>query len=346
MIWFFVGLILLLVGAKLLVGGATGIGQRLCLSPLIIGLTIVAFGTSSPEIAICSLASWRGESEIVLGNILGSNIFNLLFILGLVAVISPIVVRRRLIFWDVPIMIFGSLLLWAFSSMGSITRPEGFLLFFGILCYIFFAFRMLKQDEFIKPKPIKGNLFFYIFNLIVGLVLLCFGSGFLLKGVELMAVTWGLSPLFLSLTMVAVGTSLPELFTAIICLCKKETEMALGSLIGSNIFNLFAVGGISAIVRPITVVPAAIHFDFPVMIATAVATLPIAFTGHKISRWEGFLFLFYYTLYITYISLSATQIWFLPLFETAFFAFILPLTAITLIVALWRHYQTRGNSKV
>ncbi|MCH9610046.1 MAG: hypothetical protein S4CHLAM81_08420 [Chlamydiales bacterium] len=342
MIAFCVGLILLIVGAKLLVSGASGIGQRFGLSPLIIGLTIVAFGTSSPEIALCSLASWRGESEVVIGNILGSNIFNLLFVLGLVALVCPVVVKRRLLIWDVPIMIFASGLFWAFSTFGVISRPEGALLFIGILLYIFFAFRMLKDDEVISSEPVEGPWPLFIFNLVLGLLLLSFGSDRLLTGLESLAIAWGFSPLFLSLTMVAIGTSLPELFTTIACLAKREPEMALGALIGSNIFNIFAVGGISALVRPIEVSSSANLFDFPVMVATAVAALPIALTGHRIARWEGALFIFYYLFYITYIMLQTTNVGLLPLFESAFLFFLLPLTLITLAITLWRHLRNRA----
>lgn len=339
MLWFFIGLVSLVVGAKALVSGASAIGQRLRLSPLIIGLTIIAFGTSSPEIAVCSLAAYKGEGSIVIGNIVGSNIFNLLFVLALVAIIQPVIVHRRLLFWDVPIMIFASLLLWAFSTFGAISRPEGFLLFFGICCYIFFAFRMLKEDEVIKPKEVKHAIWLQIIWVIIGLALLSFGSDFLITGVQQMAQSWNVSSLFLGLTLVAIGTSLPEVATTIVCLCKREGEMALGSLIGSNIFNIFAVGGISAIVRPFAVSAQAMDFDIPVMFATALATLPIAITGHKISRWEGVLFLAYYALYFAYVVMAAIKTPFLPFFQTAFFAFIAPLTIVTLIIALWRHYR-------
>lgn len=339
MSWFIIGLILLIIGAKLLVYGASSIGALLRLSPLIIGLTIIAFGTSSPEIAVCALAAARGEGDIVVGNIAGSNIFNLLFVLGFVSLATPVVVRKRLIYWDVPIMIFAALLFWAFSSFGVINRPEGFLLFFGFICYTFFAFRTLKEEEILKPKPVKGRLWLHILWVVVGLLLLSFGSDWLIRGVEKIASHWKVSSLFLSLTLVAVGTSLPEIATTIVCLLKKEGEMALGTLVGSNIFNVFAVGGVASIVKPIAISSQALHFDIPVMFATGVAALPIAITGHKISRWEGVLFLIYYAFYVTYISLAAIKAPILPLFQTAFFGFILPFTVITLIITLWRHYR-------
>ena len=337
MFLFLIGLILLIIVAKLFVLGATAVGQRLSLSPLIIGLTIVAFGTSSPEIAVCSLAAWRDQGAIVCGNIIGSNIFNLLFILGLISVISPIIVRRRLIYWDVPIMIFASLLFWAFSSYGRINRPEGFLLLFGAIAYLFLAFCTLKEEEIALPKPVKGRMVWHLFALAFGLILLAYGSSTLINGVKSLALHWQLSPLFLSLTLVAIGTSLPELFTTLVMMAKKEGEMALGSLIGSNILNLFVVGGIAAIIKPVEVAKNAMQFDLPVLFATAVALLPIAFTGHKIARWEGFLFLGYYALYLIYLGLEATRGPLLPLFQTAFFLFIVPLTAITLLIAIFRH---------
>lgn len=347
-ILFIVGLIALVYGAKLLVSGASNIAKALHISPLLIGLTVVAFGTGAPEIAVCTLGAWRGEGALVLGNLVGSNIFNVLLVLGICATLSPLVIKRRLIWWDVPLMIFISLVFWAMASFGTITRLFGAILFAGVIAYLIIAYKLEKKE----PKPHEPQpkepqethkLYAQFIWIILALVLLGFGSDLLIKSATKIAHFFQISELLIGLTLVAVGTSLPEIATSIVALVKKEHDLAVGNIIGSNIFNLLAAMGIAALIAPngVQVPHQAIVFDLPIMVAVALACLPIFLTGHKIARWEGILFLFYYALYLTFLILQTYSSDLLPLFTTAFIFFILPLTLLTLGVGVVRHFQKR-----
>jgi len=337
---FIIGLAALIGGAQLLVLGASQLAAILRVSSLIIGLTIVSFGTSAPEIAVCALAAWRGEGALVIGNVVGSNIFNVLLVLGISAVLSPLVVKKQLIRLDVPLMIVISLIFWAFAWKGAFFRWQGFLLLGGMFAYWFFAFYQLKREP--QPKkttPVRHSFWPQLVWLLLGIVLLAVGSDLIVRNANILARMFGISELFIGLTMVAIGTSLPELATTIMAVSKKEYDLVVGNVVGSNICNLLAVMGISTLLAPyqIYVPPPAITFHIPIMVVSAIACLPIFITGHKISRWEGVLFLFYYFLYICYFILHALDHPILPLFTTAFFFFILPLSVITLIIAFVRH---------
>ncbi len=338
---FLIGLLALIIGARLLVFGASQLAATLKLSTLTIGLTVVAFGTSAPEIATCSWAAWNGEGGLVIGNIVGSNIFNTLFILGLLSTISPIVIQKQLIRLDVPIMIGVTILFWILVQNGILGRWEGIALFVGIILYTIFAIRLCPGPK--EKAAITLPIHMQLVWIIVGLVLLALGAQWLILGATRIAQWLNIPQLFVGLTFVAVGTSLPEIAVTLIAIGKKEPEMAVGGLIGSNIFNLLAVGGIAGIIAPqgLAVPANALSFDIPVMLATAIATFPIILTGHLISRWEGLVLLFYYGLYLFYLIFQVLHPAYLPLFSTAFTLFILPLTALVLIIALVRHFKKR-----
>lgn len=347
---FVVGLVLLIVGAEALVRGASRAAVGLGISPLVVGLTVVAFGTSSPELAVSVQAAFTPEgSAIALGNVVGSNIANILLILGLSAAVTPLVVSQQLIRLDVPLMIGVSLVLLLFSLDGTIGRVEGALLFAGLIGYITFAIvQSRKENRQIQaeyeqeyqpgtPHSPAGWLL-NIGLIVVGLAMLVVGSDWLVEGAVTVAALLGVSDLVIGLTVVAVGTSLPEIATSVVAALRGERDIAVGNAIGSNLFNIMSVLGLASLVAPqgIVVPASALHFDIPVMLAVAVACLPIFFTERCIARWEGILFLAYYGVYIAYLVLSATNSAILRVFHTSLILFVLPITVVTLVVLVVR----------
>ncbi len=344
LIFFIIGIGLLPLGADLLVRGASRIATRFGISPLVVGLTVVAFGTSAPELAVSVQSAFAGSTSLALGNVVGSNILNVLLILGLSAVVAPLVVHRQLVRIDVPLVIVASLATWALASDGHIGRLDGILLFASAVAYVGFSIHLSRRNgggnnaetapETEGPPGLGENLAL----LAGGLVLLVFGARWLVAGAVEIAHLLGLSDLVIGLTVVAVGTSLPELATSVVAGMRGERDIAVGNVVGSNLFNLLVVLGLTSIVAPhgVEVSPAAFSFDIPVMTAVAVACLPIFARGHLIGRWEGWLFLGYYIAYTTFLVLDATGHHALPLFRSAMLHFVLPLTAVTLVVLSWR----------
>lgn len=325
------GLALLVIGAEMLVRGASRLAAALNISPLVIGLTVVAFGTSAPEIAVSVQSALSGQAgaDIAVGNVVGSNIFNVLFILGLAAMIVPLFVSQQLIRVDVPVMIAVSVLLLLLALDGLLSRWNGLLLFAGIVGYTVFAVLQGRREaaaveveyaqeygeKAVGPKAWLLN----IFSIASGLVMLVAGADWLVDGAISIARAFGVSELVVGLTIVAAGTSLPEVATSIIASIRGERDIAVGNVVGSNIFNILAVLGLAALVAPngVNVSMAALHFDIPVMLAVAVACLPIFFSGHLIARWEGCLFFAYYIAYTAYLIMTATRHDWLQEFETA-----------------------------
>lgn len=354
------GVILLIVGAEALVRGASKIAANIGIPPLVIGLTVVAFGTSSPEMAVSVMSSSSGNVDIAIGNVVGSNIFNVLFILGLSALIVPLVVNQQLIKLDVPLMIIVSLLTLMLGWNGNISKIEGGILFAGIIGYTVFLIRQSKKE---KSKLVKqeyeqeygdGKPFTpmqWIINLVMvvgGLVLLVLGSRWLVDSATTIAKQMGVSDLIIGLTIVAAGTSLPEVATSIIASIRGERDIAVGNVVGSNIFNILAVLGLSALFAPsgLPVSAAALQFDIPVMIAVAIACLPMFFTGNLIARWEGAVFLGYYIAYTTYLILSSTKHSALQAFDTAMVWFVIPLTILTLLVVTVRAMRSQRKRPI
>lgn len=347
-IMFVAGLVLLIVGAEWLVRGASRLAARVGISPLVIGLTVVAFGTSSPEMAVSVQSSLAGQADIAVGNVVGSNIFNVLFILGISAVITPLIVQQQLIRLDVPIMIGVSLITYFMSVDGVISRLEGVLLFAGIIAYTAFLIIQSRkeskavQDEYAQEFAAKQETGWkpWVINIglvVLGLVLLVQGSNWLVDSAISIARWLGLSELIIGLTIVAAGTSMPEVATSITAAIKGERDIAVGNVVGSNIFNILAVLGLSGVVASngLPVSAAAEAFDIPVMLAVAILCLPIFFTGKLIARWEGWLFLLYYVAYTAYLILDSTDHNALPLFNSVLLYILIPLTLVTLAVSLF-----------
>jgi len=317
-------------------------------------LTIVAFGTSAPELAVSLQSALTGNSDISLGNVVGSNIFNVLFILGVSAIITPLLVSRQLIKLDVPIMIGSSVLVLIMGLDGIFNLIDGMIMFVLFLGYTVFMIRTARKDDKIKKADVQqdllpdskvesGKWWLYGFFIVAGLGLLVVGSNWLVDGAIIIAKTFGLSDLVIGATIVAAGTSLPEVATSVVASIRRQQDIAVGNVVGSNIFNILAVLGLSGIFSPngIDVADAALRFDIPIMIAVAIACLPIFFTGNLISRWEGILFLGYYVAFTVYLVLASTHLSSVQLFGTAMKFFIIPLTFITLVIVSWRAYKNR-----
>ncbi len=354
-VYLIAGLVLLVAGAEVLVRGAAKLAAQFGISPLVIGLTVVAFGTSAPETAVSVQASLNGSGDIAIGNVVGSNIANVLLILGMTALVAPLVVSRQLIRLDVPIMIGASLVTFGLAWDGQLSRIDGAILFSAVVIYTLFLVISSRRenaagadDEFAKEfgldEPAKPHAGLINAGLVLGgLVLLVVGSNFLVEGAVALARTLGLSELVIGLTVIAIGTSLPELATSIMAAFRGERDIAVGNIVGSNIFNLLCVLGLASLVSPqaIGVSSNALAFDFPVMIAVAVACLPIFFAGYCIKRWEGALFLAYYVAYTLYLVLTSTGRPFAETFGDAMIGYALPLTAITLLVIAGRAWKTQ-----
>ncbi|WP_291995517.1 calcium/sodium antiporter [Candidatus Accumulibacter sp. ACC003] len=352
MLWFIPGLLALIVGAELLVRGASKLALSFGLSPLVVGLTVVAFGTSSPELAVSVQSAWSGQVDIALGNVVGSNILNVLFILGISALIAPLLVHRQLIQQEVPVMIGVSLLLWALVADGGISRGDGLLLVGLLLAYNFVIIRQSRRENAAASEPAlaadaaggkawDAHWLVQALLVVAGMDLLVLGAHWLVDAAVTLARRLGMSEAVVGLTIVAAGTSLPEVATSIMAAVRGERDIAVGNVVGSNIFNILAVLGISASIAPgdLVVAPSILAFDLPVMVAVAVACLPIFFTGHLIARWEGTLFLAYYAAYTTYLILDAAGHAAQSGFSLLMSGFALPLTTITLIVLAWRQRQ-------
>jgi cation:H+ antiporter len=343
------GLTLLVAGGELLVRGSARLAALYGLSPLVIGLTIVAFGTSAPELAVSLQAVRAGAADVAVGNVVGSNIFNVLFILGVSALVVPLTVMRRVVWVEVPIMIGITLLALAFALNGRVGPIEGLLLLLTALVYTGWLLRTGSAEPDGGDGDGRGSgpgALVSVMTATVGLALLVFGARWLVDGAVTLARTFGVSDAVIGLTIIAAGTSLPEVAASIVAAVRGQRDIAIGNVVGSNIFNLTIILGSAALAGGgLDVAPGVLRFDLIVMVAVAVACLPIFFTGHSIDRWEGALFLGYYVAYTVYLVLDATGHDELPRYRDAMVFFALPLTAVTVIVLAARAalVQNRGT---
>jgi len=348
------GLALLVIGGELLVRGASALAAMLRISPLVIGLTVVAFGTSAPELAVSVQAVYAGSGELAVGNLVGSNIANVLLILGLSALVAPLAVSSQLIRFDVPLVIGASVLLLLLGLDGEIGAWEGVLLSNLLVAYIHWSLRKGRAestqgeaffgDEAISSASLRQSVAVQVVLVLSGLVLLGLGGHWLVQGAVEIARALGVQELVIGLTIIAVGTSLPELVTSVLAVARGERDLAVGNVIGSNLFNILGVLGVTGILAPegIPVPPASLVLDIPIMLATAVACLPIFFTGHLIARWEGGLFVFYYLAYMTYLVMDSTGHAASEDFELVMATFVIPLTLLTLFVCSFRAWRERA----
>ena len=347
------GLVCLALGGDFLVRGATGLSLGLRIPPLVIGLTVVAYGTSAPEAAVTVTAAYEGGGAIGLGNVVGSGLFNVLVVLGFSALIAPLTVTRQVIRREVPVMIGTSILFWLLCLDGLLTRADGILLVALMLGYTAYTVRAGRRNHKDVsgavagiPRGLRGwggNAGFVG----LGLGLLVLGSVWLVEGAVTLARSLGVSELVLGLTIVAAGTSLPEVAASVAASFRGQREIAVGNVIGSNIFNvLFAVGAAALLApHPVAVPPAMVAFDLPLLVAVQVACLPIFFRFARIERWEGILFLAGYGAYLAYVILDASGHDALAGFTAVMVEFVLPFLAITLVVLAVQGWQAERRER-
>ncbi len=348
---FLAGLLALVAGAELLVRGASKLALSFGLSPLVVGLTIVAFGTSAPEMAVSAGAVLGGKTDLAIGNVVGSNIFNVLFILGLSALITPLLVNLQLIRQEVPIMIGASLLLLVLTLDARLGFLDALLLMALMLAYTGFLIVQSRaagagtSDDYdaevrpAAPGSWDARLPVQLALVVVGLALLVLGSDWLVSASVTFAKSLGVSDLVIGLTIVAAGTSMPEVATSVMAAVKGERDIAVGNVVGSCLFNILGCLGLAGLLAGDAglLVPAAVqNFDIWVMLAVALACLPIFMTGREIARWEGGVFVLYYAAYVAYLILAAQQHDALGTYSAAMLGFVLPLTVVTLVVVLIR----------
>ncbi len=298
-IYVFAGLIGLFFGGEALVRGSVGLARRMAISPLLIGLTVVGFGTSTPELLVSVDAALRGVPDIALGNVIGSNIANILLIIGLTALVWPIAVPGGTLRRDTGVMVAAALILVPIFAMGAVGRIAGLVLLAALAVYLAWAY--LKPGD---TAPADADMPAPMATLPAalwiggGFVALLFGARFLIDGSVSIARGFGLSEAFIGLSIVAVGTSLPELATSIVAAFRRQSEIAIGNVIGSNIFNILGILGVTAVITPIHVAPRFFGFDLPVMIAVSVVLATIMLTRAVIGRAVGAALLIGYALYI------------------------------------------------
>lgn len=315
-----IGLVCLTLGAEWLVKGASSVAARLGIAPIVIGLTVVAFGTSAPEFAVSVQGALSGNSDVAIGNVVGSNTFNILFVLGLSAVIGSLTIEQRIIKRDIPILMVLSIAIYGLIWNDVVGRLEGVVLFIGIITYTLWLLRGARKAESekviaeyeeamqqVEGETVAKPLYFQIGLVVVGLALLILGSRFLVSSATTIAEAFGVSELVIGLTVVAAGTSLPELATSVMAAYRGQRDIAVGNVVGSNIFNLLAVLGASAAVSSdgIAVNRELIRLDYPVMLAATLVLIPICWNGFAIKRWEGALLTAFYIAYVAFLVMDA-----------------------------------------
>ncbi len=345
------GLALLVLGANSLVNGASRLALSFGLSPLVIGLTIVAFGTSAPEMAVTVGAVLNGQSDVAVGNVVGSNIFNILMILGLSAMVVPLVVHVQVVRQEMPILLGAAALFMAFGLDGRISFFQGAVLFGLLVLYTVFLVVQARRtpsnqtaDFDAEMAPLRSNgwlskWYVQVWFCVAGLVMLVLGSNWLVESAVIFARAFGVSELVIGLTIVAAGTSLPEVAATLAAAFKGERDMAVGNIIGSCVFNTLGclgLGGLVAGSAGLALPTAVLNFDLWVMMAAFFACLPFFIVGREISRWQGAVFVGYYVAYVAYLILRAQQHAALPAYSSVMISFVVPITIITLVVVMIR----------
>jgi len=301
------GLIFLFIGAEGLIRGASALALRVGITPLVVGLTVVAFGTSTPELVVSLKAALIGNSSISLGNVVGSNIANIALILGIAAVIRPLDVHANIIRREIPIMIGISILLILLLIDGELGLVDGTIFVIGIVVYTIVNISIARKEknaevekEFKEGLKTKLGVAVSIIFIVGGLALMILGANLFVTSSISIAKSIGVSDAIIGLTIVAIGTSLPELITSIVASYKNESDIAIGNVVGSNIFNILGILGITALVIPLSSKGIS-YIDFGVMLFTAMILLPLSKTGFRISRLEGIFLLIGYLVYIYYL---------------------------------------------
>ncbi len=346
---FVLGLVFLIVGADVLVRGASHLATSIGISQLVVGLTIVSFGTSAPELAINIQSSLTGHADIAIGSVVGSNISNILLVLGLSATLGPLVVSSQLLRFDVPLLIGLSFLIFFLAQDGAIGWLDGAILFISVIVYTTWLILQGRKGAQPKPEeehqgeqeqppaprvgPFRQTWQMDLVFLVVGGAMLTIGANWLVDGAVAMAQLLGLTKLVIGLTIVAVGTSLPELATSAMASLRGHRDIAVGNVIGSNAFNIMLVLGLTGLIAPggVAVPETALQADMPIMITVVLLCFPLLFTGRLIERWEGMLLFGYYLSYVIYLLLRGSNHPALPLFAALMFAVIVATFVVVLV---------------
>lgn len=351
------GFVVLVFGADWLVRGAGRLATAVGISPLVVGLTVVAFGTSAPELAVSVMSAFKGQADIALGNVVGSNICNVLLILGISAIIIPLVVHRQLVRLDIPVMVGVSLLMWALSLDGRLGRIDGIVLTLLVIGYVIYLIRRSRKEEaavreeyekeFGSPmegKPSASMIFKMLGLVVVGILGLVLGSKWLVDSAVFIAREFGISELVIGLTIISFGTSLPEIATSIMAALNGERDIAVGNIVGSNTFNILTVLGIASTVSPagINVAPEALRFDIPFMVMIAVVCWPMLADGLKVSRINGIFLLAFYGAYLTYLFFLSTNRDGTDLFHNLWIYAALPAVVVAMIWMGARAWRARS----
>ncbi len=313
-ILFVIGFVVLILGANVMVDGASSIGRKMNISSVVIGFTIVALGTSLPELIISIFAAARGETDLAITNVLGSNIMNTLFIIGTSAFIYHIVPGKKTVLTLVSVSLFAALILGVFtnfnlfstSTSATLSSIEGIILIFLLLAYLYFSYRFSKSESNEGQDDIKEfTIFKSVLLILIGITGLYFGGKWVVEGAIILASDFGMSQALVGITIIAVATSLPELVTSIIAALKKNPGLALGNALGSNIFNIFLVLGVSSFIRPLPF-NIDLNFDLGIMILSNLVVAFFVFTGKgkMITRTEGAIMMFAYLAYVSWLVIS------------------------------------------
>ena len=312
-----VGLVVLVGGAELLIRSASRLAVTLGISPLVVGLTVVAFGTSAPEMAVGVQAALDGQTDLALGNVTGSNMFNTLAVLGVAAVIGALVVRQKLVRREMPVLVVVSVVVFVMALNGGIGRGEGLVLVLGAVVYTVWAIRVERKEppevqaeyeQVLVTKVRPRHWSIDVGAVVVGLVLLVVGARWLVAGASEIAVSLGMSELLVGVTIVAIGTSLPEMATSVVAAVRGERDIAVGNIVGSNLFNLLVVLGLSAMVSPrgVPVPEQVMNFQLPALVVVSLLCFGVFYTQLSVRRWEGVAFLVLYGAYMAYTVAEAT----------------------------------------
>lgn len=326
------------------------------MSTLVVGLTVISFATSAPELAVTLGAVFSDSSSLAVGNVVGSNIANILLVIGISAAIMPLAVKSQVVRTDIPVMIGMSVAFLVVVRDGKLSRADGLLLIAMLVTYLSVTLITSRRHRARTTRDVADSRRTVqrqrspavdVFLILAGVVLLVVGAQLLVRGATDIAAWLGVADLIVGLTIVAIGTSLPEMATSIIAVIKGERDLAVGNVVGSNIFNIGAVMGLTGAVADdgIDVAPSAIRFDIPIMIAVALALLPIAFTGFTLSRWEGALLFAFYAAYVLYLYLEATDQPALGQYTQAMLWFVIPITAVWLLLLVVYEIRVRHDAR-
>lgn len=344
--WFLLGLASLIWGAEILVRSSSKLAASLGVSKLVIGLTVVAFGTSAPELAIGIEAGLMNQPDILMGNVIGSNLTNTLLILGLSALIIPLQVHKNLIRFDLPVMIGSTLLLILLSLNNILTFWECLFLVLCLFIYLYALVRFSGKATISKEELIEaGSPWKSGFLSVLGLILLIGGARWMVESATIFAEMAGVSELVIGLTIVAIGTSLPEIITSILAAIRGEKDLAVGSIVGSNILNILSVIGISGLfISGIPVQESLLRVDYLILLGISVLCFPIFFTGKTIYRIEGCILFSCYILYMAYLYLDSVTSSILPTFVQIIFYGFIPVVGIYIIISLIREFTAKKTA--